>query len=364
MPFRLQGLMAIRIDKDTPTIPPADSTRTAKGEPSREKHRFQKADPRYAQLTKTRPVDIEALGQSFDDLRARKTLIAILENPSSSENDKYLAAITLHESFLPHEDARRALGEALDGNRSLSSRVFNQLVNIDSTYDPSDGSVWNYSETQVPQLLLDLKNPRPPVRREAARLLRGAPGERVAKNIVPLLQDADVGVRVTAAGSLAFLGKEEGYAALQKIVDSEPLQIARYRAVMELSQLKDKRAVDPLLGAATKDPNGLVKARAIRGLAFKRNLQTLPLIEKALKDGPVEEHMEILQILGSLASDPDARTLLIRILMDPGRTQPERRLAAKGLVPYLGRDDQVRIVMKEALEKGLISPHDLQRIQQ
>jgi HEAT repeat protein len=138
----------------------------------------------------------------------------------------------------------------------------------------------------IQPILENLRSIDSSTRADAASAL-GRLGEQAA--IAPLIQalrDSDADVAREAATSLGLLGNASVVEALIGVVNNNDEYyhtIVRAAAAISLAQLKDLRAVEPLI-IAVRDPIAEVCAEAIRALALLGDARAIVALEEVIQN--------------------------------------------------------------------------------
>jgi hypothetical protein len=115
------------------------------------------------------------------------------------------------------------------------------------------------------KLINDLKKPQPQVRIKAAQALAELKDPRAVDPLISALLDENSSVRSWAARALAELKDPRAVGPLIAALHDEVPNV-RYRAAQALSAIKDPHAIGPLT-AALKDEDAGVRSTAAQGLA-------------------------------------------------------------------------------------------------
>jgi HEAT repeat protein len=238
------------------------------------------------------------------------------------------------------------------------------------------------------QAIQDAGSPDAEVRREAARLLGEIPGDQAVAIpvLVELVRDEDDNVRIIAVDSLVTLG--EG--AVEPLIGvlQDPDMSVRERAAYGLGQLKDPRAIQPLVTAMhagdsdlcwsaaaalgtiggeavealidlLRDRDASVRANTAWALGIPNDPRALEPLINALKDSDPNVRHNSAESLGGLG-DPRAVLPITALLQDESQWVRERAIEvlkifkdARAVLPLISafkdQEWRVRSYASEAL---------------
>jgi HEAT repeat protein len=193
-----------------------------------------------------------------------------------------------------------------------SSEKFSYISDLLGGQEGNPVSSLKQSEKDTQFCIKALDDENPEVRAIAAEALGQARGPEVEKALLGLLEDKNSRVRITAARTLGRIGTENAAGTLIKrlAIDKDP--VFRARAIESLGNLKDKRAVEPLIKSLDdKVPEVRLAAARSLGMLGNENAEEV-LIAKLEKSSP-ELQKQIVLALGNLdckkAAGPLARKL-------------------------------------------------------
>jgi len=135
-------------------------------------------------------------------------------------------------------------------------------------------------------LLVELKSPDSAGRARAAGELGRMADAAAAPALIAALRDADADVGREAATSLGVLGNATAVEPLIAVVNNRDgyfHSVVRVAAIHSLGQLRDLRAVEPLL-KAIKDPMAEASAEAIDALASLSDPRSLPALLEVVRN--------------------------------------------------------------------------------
>jgi HEAT repeat protein len=138
----------------------------------------------------------------------------------------------------------------------------------------------------LPLLLEQLVSADAALRVKAAGALGHKKYAAALPQLIAALNDTDADVAREAATSLGLLGSSAAVTALIEVVDNHNGYFhttVRVAAVQSLGQLRDMRAVEPLLKAIT-DPIAEASAEAIRSLAILKDPRTLAALLEVIRN--------------------------------------------------------------------------------
>lgn len=163
-------------------------------------------------------------------------------------------------------------------------------------------------------LILALNDPKPRVRRLAAKALGQIGSISSVEFLVQLLSDPDRGVRATAA---IALGNYRHPMAVQKIIDLYPGASveARTSMIYALADINDILAV-PFLIKQAKDPSASVRAAVMLALGKLGDARAIPALLSGLNDTDEMTRVNAAYSLGTYYS-PKVMTALVHSLKDP-----------------------------------------------
>lgn len=198
----------------------------------------------------------------------------------------------------------------------------------------------------LPQLSTVLRAKEPGLKINTIRSLGwiGDPGAIEA--IRPLLEDEDTGVRSEAIKTLGILGDKTSIDHFANILQRHPDPWARYDAAGALGNIKDIRAVEPLL-AALNDPAAQVRRTVASALSHLGDLRAVEPLIKQLRD-----------------PDPDARywAVLALATLKDRRALPELERMSKhdrefgnGVRLSKVAASALKLIQKQTGQKGLLT---------
>lgn len=182
-------------------------------------------------------------------------------------------------------------------------------------------------------LVLALSDPRPTVRRLAAKALGQIGNVSSVEFLVDLLNDPNRGVRATAA---IALGNYHHPMAVQKIIELYPKSNAAVRTdlVYALSNINDILAV-PFLIRQASDPSPTVRAAVMLALGKLGDARAIPALLKGLEDRDEITRINAAYSLGAYYS-PRVVAALVQSLRDPAHRV--RQAAVESLKGLSGMD--------------------------
>lgn len=199
-------------------------------------------------------------------------------------------------------------------------------------------------ETSLNLLLEELAAPVAARRAAAATALGRTADVAALPALIAALADSDADVARDAATSLGLLGSTAAVEKLIEVLDDRDgyfHSVVRVAAIQSLGQLRDVRAVEPLLNAI-KDPIAEASAEAIRALATSPDPRTLPALLEVVRN----EHGFFLNT---------TRRAAILGLAQIGGAQAACELAF--VAENQWEDAVVRAAAIEASRNGLVASH-------
>ena len=171
---------------------------------------------------------------------------------------------------------------------SAPTQVVNPpVVNPQLTTQNADILAPVSTNAQDPQSLLeDLKSPDSLRRITAAGVLGRLGNVAAVPALVTALYDSDADVAREAASSLGILGNDAAVEPLMAVLNNRDgffHSVVRIAATNSLGQLRDLRAVVPLLNAI-RDPNAEASAEAIRAIANLPDPRALPALLEVVRN--------------------------------------------------------------------------------
>jgi HEAT repeat protein/Mg-chelatase subunit ChlD len=142
--------------------------------------------------------------------------------------------------------------------------------------------VWPVIANDVDKHIQNLKDPNPEVRHAAADALKELKDARAVEPLIWALKDEDKWVRVKAAEALGLINDSSAVDPLIKALEDED-QLVRSSAIRALGQIQDPRAVDPLIHAL-KDEKSVVRGSAAYDLGYFKEPRAIDPLILALKD--------------------------------------------------------------------------------
>jgi HEAT repeat protein len=173
------------------------------------------------------------------------------------------------------------------------------------------GQVSRNDRAFVVDLTALLGDPEGPVRRRAARALRGIVDERAAAALAEAVGDGDREVRLMAIGELGRLRAAAALPSLERALSANDAETAA-AAARALGEIGDKQAA-PSLEAALGRPDRRLRRDAADALGRIGDTSVVPAVMRRGKSGG-ETRPEALGALGGLLRgrpDPTARDLLL-----------------------------------------------------
>jgi len=137
----------------------------------------------------------------------------------------------------------------------------------------------------VPLFLELLRDPNPDIRWRAAYRIGDLKDARAVEPLIAALRDPDLNVRACAAQSLGRLNDRRATAPLCGAL-RDPDKNVRHRAAQALGNLADRRAVEALC-AALVDTDYLVRMNAIRAMwprSIRRDPRLVPPLIRVLQE--------------------------------------------------------------------------------
>lgn len=167
------------------------------------------------------------------------------------------------------------------------------------------------------------KHKDPNTRRHVARILGQLRDRRAVKPLMGALMDEDADVRTQAAASLRLLGNHDGVQSmLSTLRDQDPEK--RQRAASVLGQLRDQQAVQPLM-TALQDTSPLVRLEAARSLGQLSDRRAVAALENTLRDPAHDVRLGAMRALAALWNIPPLAQLgapVAQARIDAARTWP------------------------------------------
>ncbi|MGH7143834.1 MAG: HEAT repeat domain-containing protein [Planctomycetota bacterium] len=179
--------------------------------------------------------------------------------------------------------------------------------------------------------------------------------------------DSDRAERLNAAGMLAQVGNEKGWALLEQSLTAKDMN-TRQGVLWNLAGTDSDRA-RILLRKQLADPDAKVRILTVQMLGQRRSAKALPLLTLALAD--TDDKIRVAAVIALQAIDDDrARALLAKLVDD--KSEVVRKLAAAGakraapspfIMPDPAQPDaaQRRATVLAAVDKALADPNDPQR---
>jgi HEAT repeat protein len=270
-------------------------------------------------------------------LRIHATWTMVAEGVGALKQDPDLTRRLGRRALLPLLNALTDPDPALRSNAAL---VLGQLKDpralpglIQALSDPDLDVRWQAAEAlgqigdpQAAQALVAaLRDPAEAVRRSAVHALVKLPGIDVRASLTELIRGQESGpVRATALEVLAEMGDRDAVPAL---IDAlrDPHEEVRKLAALALGRLRDLRAVEPLLLAASSGEGSTwFQGEVMRALAQLGDPRALPAVLRAREAADPFVRKCAAEALGRLG-DSQVVPALIEMLADPAR---EVRLAA------------------------------------
>lgn len=273
--------------------------------------------------------------QNIKDPRFIEPIIQALTDPALHVRETAAYAF----AFVPPDT--RALGPLLlaltDPTPSVNRGAATSLVAM-YTHEPTRDSVI------IERLLEALVHPSPDVRSSAAMALGKICESSAVEPLIKLLQDRDSTVRYEAAEALGLLGDKRAVEPLIQCLE-DPHSTVRYRAALALGALKAESSVLALLQLLTNGGSPDDYFAAVRTLGELRDERAveplLSLYEKVTDD---EDRPIILSALSKIGG-PKATELILKVCSDP-----DRRIRHRAAFPFFRLQGQTSV---EALKKAL-----------
>jgi|ERR1700722_397187 HEAT repeat protein len=202
-----------------------------------------------------------------------------------------------------------------DGQTSRVSRLIGQM------HDRDDSKRWSAVQElvkigtpAVEPLIAALKDPRWYVRESAVDALGEINDPRVIEPLIAVLNDMP-SVQSAAKAALIKIGVPAVEQLISALKDADA-RVRRWNAASVLGEIKDPRAVEPLI-AALNDTDYIVRRTAVSSLGEIKDLRMVEPLITALKDKDVGVRDEAAEVLGEI-KDPRMVERLIAFLMKPG----------------------------------------------
>jgi HEAT repeat protein len=161
-------------------------------------------------------------------------------------------------------------------------------------------------------------------KRSALFEIRNLRAESASRIAVPALRDQDAMVRATAAGSVIFLSKAEGTAALLPLLNDKS-EFVRTEAAYALGKVGDRSATGGLVRLMKSDKILEVRTAAAVGLGGIGDISAIESLTAVLKSRPKEED----EFLRRSAARSIGQIAQINVTGDPAVLTPQNFLPNK-----------------------------------
>ncbi|MFZ2960742.1 MAG: HEAT repeat domain-containing protein [Candidatus Ozemobacteraceae bacterium] len=158
-----------------------------------------------------------------------------------------------------------------------------------------------------------LKDPNPNLRFLALEGLQFLPGVPEIENIVPLLSDNDRFVKWKALQVVGLLRLKSAGPTLVKLLSSPDMNTRSY-AANALGHLADPTLMQELVSLFSRETAAKVRQTVIRGLGGVTDAVPWDVLGLAARDPDVGVRLDLAKVLGGIAPDPRACTILINLL--------------------------------------------------
>lgn len=195
---------------------------------------------------------------------------------------------------------------------------------------------------KVAQLIKDLTNNDPEVRRNAIFSLERLQGKQALEPFIKCLSDQDEKVRAGAAFSLGWVQDKRVIEPLIKCLEDESeSEKVRMGAAFSLARLQDKRAIEPLIKCLS-DNSEKVRVSAASSLARLQDKRALELLIKFLSSESKGVRSYVASLLGELKDKKAVEPLvtLARSLLANGEFLSKQSKLCKRVVLSLYRIDE------------------------
>ncbi|HKQ63275.1 MAG TPA: HEAT repeat domain-containing protein [Candidatus Polarisedimenticolaceae bacterium] len=168
----------------------------------------------------------------------------------------------------------------------------------------------------VPRLLELLRDPAPPLRREAVHALAAIASPETIRGIVGVLGDEDSRVRKSAAAELARLFPPEALAPAEARLGSEQNSVVRGSLYLVVARCGGSSKLATLRSWWGR-PDPVDRMLFVAALAELRSAVPLDLLEQALHDRDARVTRRAAEQLAARLGEPRARTLLLEAIPSP-----------------------------------------------
>jgi hypothetical protein len=280
--------------------------------------------------------------------------LKVLKVYSIKEGNAYIITYNILEENYDYylETAREVIGsfEFMGTEKTIPSEPLREIKDVPESVSPGPNvSEMNGVEAEIEPEITDevvvqiaaLKDEYPAIRAEAAKALGELKDPRAVDPLIEALRDDDINTTVFARISLGEIGSSAVDPLIQALQDKD-YQV-RSRAAYALGLIEDDRAVEPLIKVLSDD-DWVVRENAAEALGMIRDERAVEPLIKALLD---EEWLVRENAAEALGKVKDGRAVEPLILA----TKDDDYLVRKKAAESLGEIGDLRAV--EALKEAL-----------
>jgi hypothetical protein len=277
--------------------------------------------------------DLEACKYDFSDRKALHNCMQAKGYLLIPQTEAELLKVkSLQDKGLEEQDIASQLGWKQKKVSRYTNKGF-ELGYVDALGRQPVDVLASLGKPVVPQLIDELKNHDPLVRRQAAQALGEIKDLRAVEPLIDLLKDKDPLIRRHAVKALGKIEDAQGVTPLIGILNDKSEQPhVRMTAAEALGRIGKRRAVEPLV-AALKDSHWTVRSRAAKALGTIRDSRAVGPLVLALQDEDPSVRGHVVDALGEI-KDPRAEEPLRSALKDTDKDV--RKRAEQALAKIIG----------------------------